>query len=81
MSRYTIDTDDGHIAYGYSDEYFIQEFVGNECLWSVGNYYTDKCHPNHPDKTRYSNSEILDLFIIYKIPEKHRLLLLLDLPL
>lgn len=84
------------VSYGYDrplSEYFIhvehanathsresEEDDNPELLFAVSSYSTLKPHPDHPGKYKFSNSELLELFKEWGVPEKHISQLALDLP-
>lgn len=85
MSRYEKVLPNGEqVAWGYDrplSEYFIQKFdKKGETIWSIANYNTLEPHPDHPQKIRYSNSELLEYYEQYELPQNHINALCLDIP-
>lgn len=74
------------VVYGFDrplTEYFIQvwDSADEDCpVFAVSNYCTLDPHPEAPDKFRYTNSELLPLFLEWEVPEEHIHCLVLDLP-
>ncbi len=87
MSRYSATLENGNtLAWGYDrplSEYFIhEEGQDDETIFEIGSYYTTKAHPEFPDKLKYSNGEMLEIFQRYTavIPKEHINALVGDLP-
>lgn len=94
MSRYSRTLEDNRIlVWGYDgplDEYFVQltklphemKNDNDEYMFSISNVYTLIPHPETPEKTKYTNQEILLLLKPYRniIPEQHWIAIEGDLP-
>lgn len=87
MSRYSIiHSSTITYAYGYDiplNEFFFQKFDSSidededdDTVFSISNKFTTKPHPDYPNKTEYSNNEIVK--VIQKEMELEELLFDID---
>ena len=91
MSRHTTQHNKFHYAWGYDhplSSYFFQKFRDEpkegeeECVFSIDSYFTTEPHPDFPNKTSFTNSEILEIMEAEGdvVPSNHLDQIALDLP-
>lgn len=80
------------VSYGYDDplsEFFLHvercDMTGEAddedegLIFAIANVNTLKCHPDHPDKIRWNNSEILEVMTQWEVPSWVQTRVALDL--
>jgi len=94
MSRYFERLSDGkELVWGYDEplkEYFIQLYKSPSDLvdeyeegliFSIANWNTVQPHPEYPEKFKYTNREILEVLMDFKVaPTEHTIAIAIGLP-